>query len=453
MDCVWLILDSLSFQATPFAADGPNTMPRLQAVAEELSTVFTEAYVPGPYSPSSHAAMLTGDLPSVVGMHEAHPYLTDEVETIAHALRQTHHTSLVSVNPFLFNGLEHAFDTTEDLTVQPYLLFESATDPGTFVERNKAGSRIDRYGRFVFEGGKPVRSLLNGVSYKLWNTFGTGEPLPAELGDSTRSYQYAPHINERIRSELARAEDTFLVANYMDVHPPFDVSDDARSRFLPEYDRAELPIGQNGRGFDDLESERYEQMYKLYLGSIYDLDRELTPLIEDLLTDDVAVFVTADHGVWFGTDPLGDQRLHVPLLVFTPDDGPRTVEHTVNVRSIAATTVSLLEVDDSFAGGATDLLSVSEDQQSITEYVHYGDDDGPVNVQGNATNLFHDLALIEGNTKVVRSGGAWIRHCGQKAVARRLREAGEQLSVSDPEMADAEYDRATEQRLEDLGYL
>ena len=118
MDAVWLILDSLSFDETPFAADGPKTMPGLADLADERGVVFTSAYAPGPLSPSSHAAMFTGALPSTTGMHEAHPYFDGSCRTIAEALTPTHTSHLISMNMWLSQGLADGFDKYEDFSRQ-----------------------------------------------------------------------------------------------------------------------------------------------------------------------------------------------------------------------------------------------------------------------------------------------------------------------------------------------
>lgn len=47
MDVAWLILDSVSLDATPFHPDGPETMPELKRLADERATVFTECFTPG----------------------------------------------------------------------------------------------------------------------------------------------------------------------------------------------------------------------------------------------------------------------------------------------------------------------------------------------------------------------------------------------------------------------
>jgi len=48
MDCIWLIFDSLSYEATPFGDSGPDKMPRLEALASDSGVVFENAYLPGP---------------------------------------------------------------------------------------------------------------------------------------------------------------------------------------------------------------------------------------------------------------------------------------------------------------------------------------------------------------------------------------------------------------------
>lgn len=459
MDIVWLVCDSLSFAATSFAADGPDTMPRLKELAQERGTVFTRAYSPGPSSPSSHGSFFTNELPSTTGMHEATPYFTSDHETIAGALSD-YESFLISTNPYVFNGLDRDFDESDDLRATQYMVFPEATDPQSFTQRTDYDRGLKRWSAFLFDDGKPVRTFINGVSYKLWFR-NQNAAIPRQLSSEETDYQYVSTMNNRIREFRDRADgSTFVVANYMDVHPPFDASDEALERFAGDESREELPIQVAGQDIlkaaNEGDERAVEQMTKLYHATIWDLDRKMTPFIEELLEEDTAVFVTADHGNWFRRqEEFEPELIHVPLLAFVPGQESETVDQTVNIRHLPTTTMELLDREHPFSGDS--LLSVTEDQLSITESIHEAEDDSPVAARGDAdSEVLYDIAAVQGDARVEYVNSSFEEVSGDTEACAPLRERIEELVDRGFRSADGkriEYDDVTEERLKDLGYL
>lgn len=459
MNVVWLLVDSLSFRATPFAEDGPDTTPNLKALADSKGVTFTNAYAPGPLSPSSHASMFTGELPSSAGMYEAHPYFDGQVPTIAEKLRQTHETHLLSLNMWLFQGLDRGFDRTRDFSRQ-YLLFRNATDPLNYFRKyDPEGSALRRLATFAMADGKPVKSLLNYLNYKRLN----GSLVPEQWGDS-ENYQYADQINKELRSILdAGGSDNFVFANYMDIHPPFDASDAALERFAPDTSREKLPIGTPPERHITNDEKSYdpEAMEMLYRAAVWDFDQKLGPVLEDLLAEDTMVIVTSDHGIWNRDTAYSDNRLHVPLVIFAPDEPPRTVDHTVNLRSLPRT---IMEYATGESGGfdGQSLLDVTTDQTSVTEVIHHPNEvyekTGRVDVTKaieSDEEVQRDLVLIENGARVEYIGGEWNEVTGDKETTSKLRTRGTEILSTPVQQgsSDIEYDAVTKDRLEDLGYM
>lgn len=450
MDVVWLVLDSLTYEATSLAPDGPETTPKIAALAREHGVVFSRAYAPGPASPSSHASLFTGKLPSEAGMHEANPVFTSDTPTIADRLGETHRSHLVSVNPFLFNGLDDRFDVDADLAAEEYLLFDDAVDPRKFGdETDETGLKM--YWDFLKAGGNPVRNLLNGLGYKRWQREGNGF-IPEGLDGGEGTYRYATATNEFIRSAVASEPPSFVVANYMDVHPPLSASSEALSRFADEYDETELPIGTRG---EDVEEHEREAMWALYLAATWDIDRSVGPLVEELLEREALVVVTADHGPRFAReDYLTERRLHVPLVVFAPTEQARRVESTVSLQSLPHTTMQVVTGD----GGGFDgqnLLTVDEDQLVTTEYLHRnGDEPGPVSIDGE-DSVHRDLVIRRGDALLRFTDGREVSAEGDDDALDRLRADARAMTEFTGEAAldDAGFDEATRDRLQDLGYL
>lgn len=461
MDAVWLIMDSVSFESTPFYDKGPDTMPQLSKLANQSGTVFTQAYAPGPSSPSSHSAFFTGELPSVTGMHEAHPYFHGTVPTIADALSATHETGLVTSNAYLVNGLNESFDSTVNLLKNRYLMFEDGPNPRKFAMENEYESSWKTYFNFIIKTGAPVRALLNGISYKAWDRQRDSSILQSVSEDDI-DYQYANTINKKIRSFLTEGTDQFIVANYMDVHPPLDASDEALE-WVTDYERDELPIGIRGQDVHEefLEGNEAlaEQMRELYHATLWDIDRKLAPLIEDLVSTGTFVVLTADHGQWFRRESeLEESRIHVPLVVFSPASQPDRIEHTVNLLSLPKTTIDAIgNSDHNFPGNS--LLEQSGSQQSITEFIHPREEDGkPISPHGGLSekDVQYDITAIKDEGRVNWINDVLEQVRGTDAECDDLVETVNQLRSREINYGgdeSIEYSQQTEERLEDLGYL
>jgi arylsulfatase A-like enzyme len=461
MNGIWLILDSLSFSATPFGTDGPDTMPKYEALVADQGINFTRAYAPGPFSPSSHSSFFTGQLPSAAGMYEAFPKFEGDVPTIADVLGRTHTTHLISANHFLFQGLDESFDEAID-TGRRYMMFQEASDPMDFSSRYRDGSAIQRYVDFLTTGGKPLRSLANGLSYNLG---GKNTIKPKSWGDE-QNYQYANAMCEMIRDRMSKPGDRFLVANFMDLHGPYEVSDAALERYFPDTPREEVPMNVilNRSKTRPEKSYDSEQQFRLYKAAIWDFDRKVTSMIEDLVADDTFVAVFADHG-WYDTNTAySDERLHVPLTLFVPGDGPATVDHSVSLTDLPRTTAEVMLGDDGGFDGQS-LLSVETDRTAVAEAIHVPNDiyeethriyvnrpsDG-----AEPEEIQHDCVLFRGDTKVqfVADEVEVIR--GDDETAAELTEQGREIrtgGINYPEGEAEVYDEHTEERLKDLGYL
>ncbi|MDB2248606.1 sulfatase-like hydrolase/transferase [Halorubrum ezzemoulense] len=459
MDIIWIVLDSVSFDSTPFSSEGPDTMPKLESLARERGIIYTNAYAPGPTSPSSHSAFFTGKRPSVTGMYEANPYFTKSIDTIADSL-SGHHSLAISSNPFIFNGLCEGFDVVDDLRNRDFMLFDDASDPITDGAQQYTESRAEQYKEFLFKKGKPVRSLLNGLSYKFFRRRLDGA-MPKDAPLDSIDHQTAKTITDRVRKFIGEShEETFVFANYMDAHAPLNASDSAIQRFAPGLTRQELPIGVSGQKvhsrIKDGDIEIKERMYDLYHAAIWDLDRTVTPLIESAVKEGSFVVVTADHGNWFSRDSeLDEERIHVPLLLFTPDKQHQVIEETVNLLSLPRTTMKVAANDDGGFDG-NNLIDISEHQLSITELIHDPETPGsPVEPYGNDDqSIQYDIAAVKAGNRVDLVGGGFetLRdQGGTKELEDRIQDLRDSEIEFDP--ANETGDSNRDERLRQLGYL
>lgn len=457
MDVVWMILDSVSATATPFCDDGIDTMPRLSALAADHGTVFTNAYAPGPASPSSHGSMFTNRLPSRTGMHEAFPYYDGEHPLLADVLNDKQ-SFLVSANPFVFNGLDAGFDDTDDLLSNQYMVFESGADPHTYTQRHNEQIAGREWLRFTAQSDASLRSLVNGISYRLMKRR-RGSVNPEGGADDEEPHQYATTMNSRIRAFRDRSSrGRFIVANYMDAHPPFDASDAALAEYAPDTPREALPTGVSGhrilRSGAESEAQAVDLTRSLYHAVLWDLDRKIAPLIAELVQGGNTVILTADHGNWIGQPlSLAPKLLHVPLVFFDRDRSGQTVSHTVNTRHLPTTTMDVFDESDPFDGES--LLRVDDDQLSISESIHPAGSRIPVAVHGDSDlDLQRDIAAIRGDARVDHVEGSINRRRGSEDAQAELTEELTQLKQQGVNSGSGHltYDEAVDQRLTHLGY-
>jgi len=461
MNGIWLILDSLSFNATPFAPDGPDTMPNYRKLVRERGINFTKAYAPGPFSPSSHASFFTGELPSTAGMYEAHPRFDGQLRTIGDVMSTTHSTHLLSTNNFLFQGLESGFDHADDLGRQ-YMLFKEASDPKDYSAMYDDDPNWKRLFNFIKDDGKPFRSALNGLNYK----FGSDQWIRPESWGDDENFQYVDTMCDMIRRRLAGPADTFVVANFMDLHGPFGISEAALEQFFEDTPKSEVPIGMRTRR-DKLRSRKAydsDKMYDLYKAAIWDFDRKFTPFLSELLDDDTFVAVLADHG-WYDTNTAySDERLHIPLTLFLPGEKSSEVEHTVSLKSLPRTTTEVLQGSD---GGFTgpSLFDVTTNQTAIAEVIHKPNEvykktrrvyvNRPVD-NPSPEEIQHDIVLYEGNSKVKAIDGRIDDTRGSSEIVSRLRGDAKELHsrhIRRPSGESDGYDQQTKERLQRLGYI
>jgi len=286
--------------------------------------------------------------------------------------------------------------------------------------------------------------------------------VPEELGDE-QSFHYAGPINDVIRDRLSDAGDHFVVANYLDVHPPFNASEEALQRFAPDRSRSDFPIGVRPERHIENDEKSYdaERMRTLYRAAIWELDRKIAHLIEEMLADDTFVIVTSDHGIWNSDTAYSDNRLHVPLVLFEPSTPARRVSETVSLQSLPATTMSVLTGDTgSFSGQS--LLEVDTDQTAVAEILHHPNEvwerTGRVDVTKSpdpAATPQRDLVLVRGEARAEYVAGEWRETSGAAKTVADLEQRGEEILETPVRGTDASehaYDAATKERLEALGY-
>jgi hypothetical protein len=465
MNVAWIIMDSVSYSATSLSrSSNVNTTPKLKTLADMEGIVFNNCYTPAYASPGSHASMFTGMYPAETGIHKATPRNRDAYAAsssrIAERINHTHESMIVSQNPFIFYGLDSEFSQSIDLQQIQNVPFPEAHKRGNSLSSSSKLTTLAN----IFGEDMPVRSIINRLRLRLTDNNDI-EDL-SEIGN-IRSYMHS-----FIKNVESNSHPYFIVANYMHAHPPFTPSVDA-IRSCTKFSPDDLPIGEKLPFRSDRpRSDEYEldKLLAVYYASIYELDRKITPMIENLLNNGVTVFLMADHGrAVYYDDPLGEDRIHVPLVIFDPNSAADERSHTVNLKDVARTTTSILsqhhEEVDMMPG--TDLLNVDENTISLTEYIHHSKNAGndpPEStsaIRGVTDDVIYRICGIAGETRVDydHSTGEFTKIRGTESQSNDIIERIKQhldrnLSNRNSQTnLRSDVSEANEDQLRKLGYL
>jgi arylsulfatase A-like enzyme len=342
-----------------------KTSPFLEDLAAE-STVFNNAIAAAPWTLPSHASIFTGLYPGQHNTHAEHFWLDNGYRTMAEILAD--------------NGYQTVMFSNNDYVSQSTNLvqgFERCWYKGHWTDDARY------YGQSM---GGAVDSFLQSF-WSEWNDRILAKMVknPADALD----YPSAAVTNKAIEEWLTRGRDAkrpfFLCVNYMDVHFPYNPSDEIARLFLDEATlkrsyalRLRRPPVEY---FLDVSKGRYSAEELRIIGALYDadvrsLDAELEKLCAKLralgLFDRTALIITSDHGEYLGTHNrmahglgLHEEVLRIPLLarypgVFAPG---KRITSVVTTPDLFDTVLALAKVTERPAGMAPTqkLFSMSED--------------------------------------------------------------------------------------------
>lgn len=445
--------------------------PRLR---NRATIQFDEMRAASAWSVPSHAAMVTGNLPSDTGVHAYHrhfdrlsvndTWLTDD--PIA-----DYNTHAISAN--VYASPAFGFDTLFDETtvVSPKSWFPSGLDIDAYIQSRPDEAGISHFIRTALTHDYPVQSLANGAIVKGLNL---ADQLPIR-----RPVDYGgARISKEIETTFETANDsTFVFANLMDAHGPHTPFRGLNANL---YD---CPTDWDSSSFSDWEAstadnlEDFEKDIKrvrnLYAAEIDYLDRLLTDLLDRLdekLDRNLIAIVTADHGENLGyeadkqllnhTSSLTEGLLHVPFDVVVSGSEQTVSDYTSlldlgtivkNIVSGRSATVGLdAPVAAEIAGSGTGLPDGEDaeywdqarravyNQNRKRKYVRSErsetvyDVSGPPSVQSRVNESIPDNAF-----------GVFSTTLAEFAAEAETDELKDEKSLND----------GVEARLEDLGYV
>jgi hypothetical protein len=307
--------------------------PRIQERAE---VSFEQCRAASSWSIPSHASMMTGELPSVHGVHDHNRDFSGiaEEDTFLADLPD-HYTTGVSANVYASSGFgfDRMFDDFCD--VSPDSRFPEGIHVGRFGYEHKGEGpkKFLSFAKACLEHDHPLKSLANGAAVELDKLLAK-LPVPKLLDEGASII-----AREGVKTVSSSPEPLFLFTNFMDAHAPLrhvwgydrSLHNASYTWSSGDFDKWELNVdGREGleRNMADVQTHR-----GLYGAAIDYLDRTVVEFIDDVqaAADEETTFViTADHGenlgyeaedYLFGHDSsLSEGLQHVPLYVVNPPE-------------------------------------------------------------------------------------------------------------------------------------
>jgi choline-sulfatase len=347
-----VMADQLRAQALPTYGNAVVDAPSLVSLAEE-GVVFESAYCNSPICAPSRASMLTGRLPSRIGVYDNGAELTASTPTLAHELRAVgYRTCLAGKMHFLGPDQLHGFE--ERLTTDMY---PAGLDWTPDWDRSP-GDRLPWY--------HDMSSVL--------------EPQVSEATLQTDFDDEVAFHSVRKILDLARSEDTrpfFLVASFIHPHDPWDVPSAYMSRYdgkdidLPDVAAvADAVLDPHSRriramcGGDglDISEHTVRNARRAYYAAVSYVDDRIGRLLDALdaagMRENTIVIVTSDHGEMLGERGLWykmsffEPSARVPLIMTAPGRlAPRRVSENVSLVDLFPTVMEIAHDGTPFVPG------------------------------------------------------------------------------------------------------
>jgi arylsulfatase A-like enzyme len=440
-DILLVTIDSLRADHLSAYGYDRRTSPTLNRLAAD-GHLFERAFAHAGATRSSFPSILTSSYPPMYGGFER---LSSERILLSEILDQAgYRTAGFHSNPYLSEpfGYGRGFDRFSDWRADPSV---------TARLRQLVKDSIDRDGLLY--------QVVKGAFRKAEQSTGI------EFGSL---YQPADDLTDYAIDwlESARGDDRFLWVHYMDVHNPYvpPAEDQRAIAGAVVSDRRAMKLRRKMMDApeDVTEAER-ETLIDLYDAEIRFADAEIGRLIARARSawgEDVAVFVTADHGEEFAEHgryshhgTFYEEMIHVPLIIDV--EGAGQYDDLVGLVDLAPTIVDFAGVEppEEYRGDSLRELieSGSWDRKSVVSAVddkrYYRDDRWKYIRYGDSVEVY-DLSADPTETDNLVG-----QHPEVESTARAAIEALEsEIESTATEIEGVEMDEDVRERLRNLGY-
>ncbi len=338
---LFIMTDQLAAPALPFYGNPVVITPHLATMADN-GVLFEQTYCNSPLCAPSRASLMTGQLPSRIGVYDNSAEFPAEMPTFVHYLRAAGYQTCLS-GKMHFVGPDQLHGFEERLTTDIY-----PVDFGWTPDWNRPEERPSWY-----------HNMLSVVQAGLCQTSNQLD------FDEEVAFQAIRKIYDLARSDDHRP--FCLVASFTHPHDPFAVTreywDRYRSADIDMPAVPPIPYEQldphSRRLYHVCAMDQYQQTEArvrnarhAYYAMISYIDDKVGQLLYALqstgLSDNTIVIFSADHGEMLGERGLWykmnffEWSARVPLLFYAPDHfTPRRVSQPVSLVDILPTLVEL----------------------------------------------------------------------------------------------------------------
>lgn len=341
-----IMADQLAAPALPVYGNRVVDAPNLEALAAR-SVVFDAAYCNSPICVPSRSSMMSGRMPTEIGVYDNAAELTASIPTLCHYLCAMGYRTILS-GKMHFIGPDQMHGYEERLTTDIYPSDFSWIPNWANGPRDRP-SGISMQG--VIQAGPCVRSLQMDYDDEV------------EFHALRRIYDLARGGDER---------PFFLTVSFSHPHPPFTIHSNYWNRYedreINDPTVAPIPVEERDAQSQWLHSshladrqivtkEHTRAARRAYYGMISYIDDKIGRLIYALeeagLSDDTIVIFCSDHGEMLGERGMWYKQtfyewsVRVPLLMAWPDRlEPRRTAEVVSLVDLLPTLIDLASDGD-----------------------------------------------------------------------------------------------------------
>lgn len=477
---VLLVMDTARAKSV---LDAPEVLPNFHRIASE-GTLFRNVMTTAPWTLPSHASLFTGQRTSDHGAHAASKVFEPTVPTLAERLNDHGYRTLAYSNNTWISeefGFARGFDS--------FLVgWELAAGGADLAEVAKNNEGTVEQLRAVFDslGSDAPQTLLNAFYARfLRQSYDSGAGL----------------TNFRLKRRLRNVADSqpfFAFVNYLEPHLEYDPPRQYRYKFCPtELERSDLDdVNQDAwaylTGHESMTAEDFTALEALYDAELHYLDHRIGTLYDFLdernELDDTVFIVIGDHGENIGDHDMMDHQYslydtltHVPLVVRYPEAfASGDVEHgLVELRDLYPTILDIAGITPPTDSTVSSMSLIQEGTSSREHVVaEYAAPQPSMDALEKRTGrLPPDVQRYDRGLRCLRNRRwKYIEGTdGTEELYNLRRDRNETTDVAadhpdtceelratlhaehgemiQPEYLNRDMDEATEQRLEDLGYL
>lgn len=373
--------------------------PNIDKIANN-GTTFSNSYCNNPVCGPSRASMMTGRLPSDVGVYDNGAEFLPSEPTYAHYMRTLGYKTVLS-GKMHFVGPDQLHGFEERLTTDIYPSDFAWTADWDQTEEPYAPSVMSLLS--VVEAGKCERNLQIDYDEEVFNA------ARKELYDHARSTDERPFL---MHVSFTQPHNPFVAARkYWDMYEGVDIPEPEVAH-IPYEDRDPwsqryyLTIRQDE--FDITPEQRYNAR-RAYFAMCTHLDELIGGLVETLESinelDNTYIFVTSDHGemlgergMWYKFNPY-EASIRVPLVA----QGPRIKRG--HCEEALTSLVDLLPTfTDIASDGTFDDYVAPYDGRSLLKLPERSSEADHIFIEFNGEGLYAPaLIMIKDNLKLVHS--------------------------------------------------